>query len=100
MIDYIDLIITFRTFLTSKRIINYWTIEPSRIIEGSEGRSIIIQNFFAEIVCCIQSSIINDNIFRVVGSIDCTSSWVVESIIWIISIGDVESEVTKYILEN
>lgn len=99
MVDNVYLLVAFFAFLASKSVVYNWAVKPARIIKSGESWSIIIHNWFGEVVSIVENSIVDDDIFGVVGSIDCASLGIVEAIMRIISISNVEGEVSKYIVE-
>ena len=99
MVDNVDLLVALFAFLSSESVVYNWAVEPARIIKSGKSWSIIVHNWFGEVVSIVENSVVDDDIFRVVGSIDCASWGIEEAIMRIISIGDVEGEVAEYIME-
>ena len=99
MIDKIDLLVAFFAVLSSESVVYNWAIEPARIIKSGESWSIIIHNCFGEVVSFVENGVVDDYVFRVVGSIDCASRGIEEAIMRIICVGNVECEVAKNIMK-
>ena len=99
MIPDFYLLVALRTIITFKGIIQDRTIEPSIIVNMIDSLCILSINRVRQVVGLVQFCAIDEDVFRIICSMNLTSCEIVVSSMWFVGEGQVEFIVTKNILE-